>query len=423
MAVRLAKVYGIGRTAQVSARLRRLKAQAEGVDENSQSGGPAFLELPSAIVARAACSSSTTARDHPARATGGYDTADLEALARSFWAPMMLQITPHMRILVASSRLIFAGIDSLARLCRESSGRTVRRRCVRLPQSQGHGAEGARVRRPGFWLCHKRLSQGRFPWWPSTPEKGAGRLVAHQLAVLLAAGDPTRTGAPADWRPVGPLSDRPHLTSRPSLRPEFALVGLLDRCLTDARPRGKTGNPPPGTWRVPSAGSFDRLLQDATRTRDHRSGRRRLEDVLHRVEQALDEQDSQLVRAVFAAYAYVVDLVEDKNTTIRRLRQWSSGHARRRPRTWSTQPGDVRSSSASGTAVDASIAPAEACGDGLIQPSRAERASQRRHAVTGATAPMPMRLPFGSRCRTRRCRLATRVLSAMRARSTRSRPA
>ena len=46
----------------------------------------------------------------------------------------------------------------------------------------------------------------------------------------------------------------------------------------------------------------------------------RLEDVLRRVEQALDEQDSQLVRAVFAAYAYVVDLVEDKNTTIRRLR-------------------------------------------------------------------------------------------------------
>ena len=57
----------------------------------------------------------------------------------------------------------------------------------------------------GFWLCHKRLSQGRFPWWPSAPEKGAGRLAAHQLAVLLSAGDPTRTGAAADWRPVGPL--------------------------------------------------------------------------------------------------------------------------------------------------------------------------------------------------------------------------
>ena len=56
----------------------------------------------------------------------------------------------------------------------------------------------------GFWLCHKRLSQGRFSWWPSPAEGGAQRLAAHQLAVLLSAGDPSRTGAAADWRPVGP---------------------------------------------------------------------------------------------------------------------------------------------------------------------------------------------------------------------------
>jgi transposase len=47
----------------------------------------------------------------------------------------------------------------------------------------------------------------------------------------------------------------------------------------------------------------------------------RLEDVLRRVEQSLDEEDAALVRAVFASYAYVSGLVEDKNTSIRRLRQ------------------------------------------------------------------------------------------------------
>ena len=47
----------------------------------------------------------------------------------------------------------------------------------------------------------------------------------------------------------------------------------------------------------------------------------RLEQVLRRVEQSLDEKDSALVRAVFESYAYVSDLVEDKNTSIRRLRQ------------------------------------------------------------------------------------------------------
>ena len=46
-----------------------------------------------------------------------------------------------------------------------------------------------------------------------------------------------------------------------------------------------------------------------------------LEEVLRRVEQALDEKDAALIRAVFESYAYVADLVEDKNTSIRRLRQ------------------------------------------------------------------------------------------------------
>jgi hypothetical protein len=58
----------------------------------------------------------------------------------------------------------------------------------------------------GFWLCHKRLSQGRFPWWPAAASGGAQRLAAHQLAVLLSAGNPTRTDTAPDWRPVGPLS-------------------------------------------------------------------------------------------------------------------------------------------------------------------------------------------------------------------------
>jgi transposase len=46
-----------------------------------------------------------------------------------------------------------------------------------------------------------------------------------------------------------------------------------------------------------------------------------LEEVLRRVEQSLDEDDSILIRRVFESYAYVSDLIEDKNTSIRRLRQ------------------------------------------------------------------------------------------------------
>jgi transposase len=48
-----------------------------------------------------------------------------------------------------------------------------------------------------------------------------------------------------------------------------------------------------------------------------------LEEVLRRVEQAqgIDAKDTALIRAVFQSYVYVTDLVEDKNTSIRRLRQ------------------------------------------------------------------------------------------------------
>jgi transposase len=46
-----------------------------------------------------------------------------------------------------------------------------------------------------------------------------------------------------------------------------------------------------------------------------------LDEVLHRVEQSLDEKDAALIRAVFQSYVYVADLVDDKNTSIRRLRQ------------------------------------------------------------------------------------------------------
>src|SRR5690606_1019469 len=99
------------------------------------------------------------------------------------------------------------GIDGLARLCQEALGEDPfagavfvfcnrRRTAVKILVYDGQG----------FWLCYKRLSQGRFPWWPSPGEASAQRLAAHQLPVLLSAGNPTRTPAAPDWRPVGPRS-------------------------------------------------------------------------------------------------------------------------------------------------------------------------------------------------------------------------
>jgi transposase len=120
----------------------------------------------------------------------------------------MLQITPQMKILVAVEPADFRrGIDGLARLCQETLRHDPFVGAVFVFRNRKATALKVLVYDgQGFWLCHKRLSQGRFPWWPSAAEGGGGaqRLAAHQLAVLLAAGDPMRTNAAADWRPVGP---------------------------------------------------------------------------------------------------------------------------------------------------------------------------------------------------------------------------
>jgi transposase len=120
----------------------------------------------------------------------------------------MLQITPQMKILLAVAPADFRrGIDGLARLCQESLQHDPFAGTVFVFRNRkGTALKVLMYDGQGFWLCHKRLSQGRFPWWPTTAEGESQRLAAHQLLVLLAAGNPTQTGIAPDWRPVGPLA-------------------------------------------------------------------------------------------------------------------------------------------------------------------------------------------------------------------------
>lgn len=114
----------------------------------------------------------------------------------------MLQITPQMRILVAVEPIDGRkGIDSIARLCKEKLAEDPFSGCVFIFRNRS----GTTIKilvydGQGFWLAQKRLSEGRFKWWPSGGD-AAQVLEAHQAQLLLAAGDPTARGAPV-WRPV-----------------------------------------------------------------------------------------------------------------------------------------------------------------------------------------------------------------------------
>jgi hypothetical protein len=122
----------------------------------------------------------------------------------------MLQITPQMRVLVAVEPVDFRkGIDGLAGLCKASLGldpfagtvfvfRNRRATAIKVLVYDGQG----------FWLCQKRLSSGRFRWWPIPADPSAKPattdLAAHQLTVLFSAGNPNQTAAAPEWRSVTP---------------------------------------------------------------------------------------------------------------------------------------------------------------------------------------------------------------------------
>ncbi|MEA3638541.1 MAG: IS66 family insertion sequence element accessory protein TnpB [Lamprobacter sp.] len=111
----------------------------------------------------------------------------------------MVQLTPQSRIFVALESADFCrGIDGLAALCRAQlaqdpfSGtifvfRNRRATALKLLCYDGQG----------FWLCQKRLSQGRLTWWP-TSAQASQQLSARELQILLWNGNPEEAGMTED---------------------------------------------------------------------------------------------------------------------------------------------------------------------------------------------------------------------------------
>ena len=117
----------------------------------------------------------------------------------------MIQLTPHMRILVAVEPADFRkGIDGLAKLCRHELGSDPFEGTLFLFRNRRRTAiKGLIYDGQGFWLCHKRLSSGRFRHWPTGESEAGQRLEVHEVQLLLSGGDPAaaKTTVPL-WRPV-----------------------------------------------------------------------------------------------------------------------------------------------------------------------------------------------------------------------------
>ncbi len=114
----------------------------------------------------------------------------------------VIQLAPQMRILLAVEAVDFRkGIDGLARFCRELLQADPFSGAVFVFRSRS--AKAVKVLAydgQGFWLSQKRLSRGRFRWWPQEGEGRGHELEARELQLLLWNGDPAAARAAPLWR-------------------------------------------------------------------------------------------------------------------------------------------------------------------------------------------------------------------------------
>lgn len=113
----------------------------------------------------------------------------------------MLQITPQHKLHIAIQPIDFrCGIDSLRAVCQQQlqldpfSGNlfifcNTNKTAIKVLIYDGNG----------FWLCHKRFSQGKLKWWPNNSIE-ANNIRAIELVIMLQQGHPFDAKMPLAWR-------------------------------------------------------------------------------------------------------------------------------------------------------------------------------------------------------------------------------
>ena len=106
----------------------------------------------------------------------------------------MIQITPQMRIMLAVTPADFRkGIDGLAAVCRRVLKQNPFSGYVFVFRNKpGTALKILIYDGQGFWLCQKRLSKGRFKWWPKKGGDEIHPLAAHELQMLIWNGNPQK---------------------------------------------------------------------------------------------------------------------------------------------------------------------------------------------------------------------------------------
>lgn len=114
----------------------------------------------------------------------------------------MIQLTPHMRIMVAIDFIDFRrGLDSLTGLCKQKFAQDPF--CGTIYAFRNRSGTAVKLLAydgTGMWLFHKRFSEGKLLWWPKHPSEPLTNIAAKELYILLHKGNPSTTQFSEDWR-------------------------------------------------------------------------------------------------------------------------------------------------------------------------------------------------------------------------------
>jgi transposase len=113
----------------------------------------------------------------------------------------MIQLTPQSRLFLATKPVDFRkGIDGLGAVCRQVLGDNPLAGAVYVLRNRaGTALTRLLYDGQGYWMMLKRLSTGRFAWWPTSADAWVP-LSARELIILLWNGAPDRARMAQDWR-------------------------------------------------------------------------------------------------------------------------------------------------------------------------------------------------------------------------------
>jgi transposase len=118
----------------------------------------------------------------------------------------MISVGATMRVLVCVEPVDFRkGIDGLSGLCRNHLQEEAMNGSVYVFRNRrGSSVKLLYYDGQGYWLAMKRLSSGKFSWWPQRRENDQKtmQLMASELSVLLWNGHVGASGVGWTWKKV-----------------------------------------------------------------------------------------------------------------------------------------------------------------------------------------------------------------------------